>query len=221
MYDRFEQLLQEKQITAYKVAKDTKVDNSTLSKWKAGVITPSFQNLTRIAKYFDVSLDWLTGDSDERQLSSEWDAEYNQNGKLSDSLKRTDVLVVPILGVVPAGVPIEAIENVIDYLELEPSYIKDGVEYFALTVRGDSMSPKYVENDIVIVQITDDAPSGTDVIAYVNGFDATLKQLIKYENGNIELRALNPSYESKVYSSDETVGVCGVVRELRRKINLQ
>jgi SOS-response transcriptional repressor LexA len=48
-----------------------------------------------------------------------------------------------------------------------------------------------------------------------------LKRLYKYENGNIELRAINPQYESKTYTLDEAkltpVVICGVVKELRRK----
>ncbi len=66
MYDRFVQLLQEKEITAYRVSKDTGVTQTTLSDWKTGRATPRTATLQKIADYFDVTLDWLVGKSDYR-----------------------------------------------------------------------------------------------------------------------------------------------------------
>lgn len=70
MYDRFVQLLQEKGITAYRVSKDTGVTQTTLSDWKTGRATPKTATLQKIADYFDVSLDWIVGNSDTRQKSN-------------------------------------------------------------------------------------------------------------------------------------------------------
>lgn len=61
MYERFVELLQEKGITAYRVSKDTGVTQTTLSDWKTGRAVPKTATLQKIADYFDVSLDWLTG----------------------------------------------------------------------------------------------------------------------------------------------------------------
>lgn len=66
MYERFEQLLQENNLTAYKVSKLTGVATATLSDWKLGKSTPKTNKLQIIANFFDVSLSWLTGDSDNR-----------------------------------------------------------------------------------------------------------------------------------------------------------
>ncbi len=63
MYTRFMQLLQEKDITAYRVSKETGVTQTTLSDWKTGRATPKTATLQKIADYFGVSLDWLTGKS--------------------------------------------------------------------------------------------------------------------------------------------------------------
>lgn len=71
MYDRFVQLLQEKGITAYRVSKETGVTQTTLSDWKTGRATPKTATLQKIADYFDVSLDWLVGNSNTRQKSNE------------------------------------------------------------------------------------------------------------------------------------------------------
>lgn len=130
-------------------------------------------------------------------------------------------IIARVLGRIPAGVPIEAIEDVLDEEELDPRQFSAEHVYFGLMVRGDSMYPEYLDGDIVIVQQADDAESGKDVVAYVNGYEATLKRMYKYENGNIELRAINPQYESKTFTPGEVeeipVAVKGFVRELRRK----
>lgn len=71
-------------------------------------------------------------------------------------------------------------------------------------------------------QKAEDADSGKDVIAIVNGNDATLKKLIKYDNGSVELRPLNPEYKSVTFTAEEVltmpITILGFVRELRRKI---
>lgn len=66
MYERFMQLLQERNITAYRVSKETGVTQTTLSDWKTGRGTPRTATLQKIADYFNVSLDWLTGNSEYR-----------------------------------------------------------------------------------------------------------------------------------------------------------
>lgn len=76
MYERFMQLLQEKDITAYRVSKDTGVTQTTLSDWKTGRATPKTITLQKIADYFEVSLDWLVGNSDTRQNSNELNDVY-------------------------------------------------------------------------------------------------------------------------------------------------
>lgn len=75
MYERFMQLLQEKNITAYRVSKETGVTQTTLSDWKTGRGTPKTATLQKIADYFSVSLDWLTGKSKYRNENE--GIEYN------------------------------------------------------------------------------------------------------------------------------------------------
>lgn len=61
MYERFNELLKEHNVTAYKVGKDTGISTTTLSEWKNGKYTPKMDKLQKIAKYFDVSVDYLLG----------------------------------------------------------------------------------------------------------------------------------------------------------------
>lgn len=61
MYENFEKLLKERGISAYKVAKDTGIGTATLSNWKTGKYTPKADKLQKIADYFGVTLEYLTG----------------------------------------------------------------------------------------------------------------------------------------------------------------
>jgi len=59
MYDKFEQLLQERGVTAYKVAKETGVATATLSSWKNGEYVPKVDKLQLLAEYFGVSVEYF------------------------------------------------------------------------------------------------------------------------------------------------------------------
>lgn len=65
MYKRFENLLKEKGVTAYRVAEETGIAPSTLSDWKAGRYTPKVDKLTILANYFGVTLGYMLGDGDD------------------------------------------------------------------------------------------------------------------------------------------------------------
>lgn len=128
-------------------------------------------------------------------------------------------LQIPVLGTVLAGIPISAVEDILDYEEIDSSFQSQG-EFFALRIKGDSMQPKMDDGDVVIVRQQSDANSGDTVIVLVNGDDATCKKLQKTENG-IMLVSTNPNYLPMFYSNEEIatkpVVILGKVVELRSK----
>ncbi len=124
---------------------------------------------------------------------------------------------IPVYGKVAAGIPIEAVENIIDFEDIPSTW--DG-EYAALKVKGNSMSPRIEDGDVIICRVTNDAESGDIVVALINGQDATVKKLIKNPDG-IVLQPLNPSYEplyfSKAAQASTPVVIWGKVVENRQK----
>ena len=125
---------------------------------------------------------------------------------------------IPVLGRVAAGIPINAITEIIDTEEISEDMAKTG-DFFALQIQGDSMEPK-ISNGDVIVRQQDDAETGDTVIALINGDDAVCKRLRKYKEG-LELISTNPSY-APLYFDEETiknkpVKIIGKVVELRAK----
>ena len=153
-----------------------------------------------------------------------WEEESPTLDDLSTHKTFPITIRIPVLGSVPAGIPIEAVENMDweDWEEIPSSWLTGDREYFGLKVQGDSMYPKYLDKDTVIVRKSSTCNSGDDCIVYVNGYDATLKTIILNEDGSMELRPKNPEYSPRTYTSQEVadlpVSICGVVVELRRKI---
>lgn len=129
-------------------------------------------------------------------------------------------VTINVLGRVAAGIPIEAIENIVDTEEITQEMASGG-DFFGLKVRGDSMEPRIYEGDVLIVKKQNDAENGDIVIALVNGNEATCKRLFKYSEG-INLISLNNKYDPMQFTNKEIaekpVRIIGKVVELRGKL---
>lgn len=204
---RLKQLRNEKKINQRELANFLKVAPSTISMYESGQREPNFEVLESLADFFNVDLNYLLGKSDKTTKL------MLENEQKSQGLK------IPVLGTVAAGIPISAVEDILDYEEVPQSWESQG-EFFALKIKGDSMEPKIDDGDVVIVRQQSDANSGDTVIALVNGDDATCKKLQKTENG-IMLVSTNPNYLPMFYSNEEIltkpVVILGKVVELRSK----
>lgn len=185
--------------TQSEVAKAIGVDRSTYAKYESGASEPSFEMLQRLADHFGVPRSRLLGEAE---------------------TPRSDrVITIPVLGRVAAGIPIEAIEEIIDYEELDAEEYGHG-EYFGLKIAGQSMEPKISDGDVVIVRRQPDVESGEIAVVLVNGYDATVKRIKKSSQG-VTLLPSNPAYEPLYYSNEEIerlpVVIVGKVVELRAK----
>ncbi len=109
-------------------------------------------------------------------------------GRITEGVSR-----IPLVGSAPAGVPIDAIENVEGEFAVDNSFLPKG-ESFTLTVKGDSMTKAGILNgDIVLVKKQQDATSGDIVVALING-EATIKRYFK-EAGQVRLQPENDSFK--------------------------
>ncbi len=143
-------------------------------------------------------------------------------GELMSGHKPTESvkgIKIPVLGYVRAGIPIEAVEEILDYEEISIDMASKG-EHFALSIKGDSMEPRITEGDVVIVRKQDIVENGELAVVLVNGNDATVKKFYMNENG-VTLISTNPSYEPFYYSKEQVeklpVQIIGKVVELRAK----
>lgn len=128
--------------------------------------------------------------------------------------------VVFVYGTIPAGIPMECIEDIIDTEEISADMLKGGKQYFGLKIKGNSMYPDYLDGDTIILEKTDDCESGDECCVMINGSDGTFKKVIKNENGII-LQPLNSEYQPMFYTNEQIkslpVRIIGKVVELRRK----
>lgn len=128
--------------------------------------------------------------------------------------------VVFVYGTIPAGIPMECIEDILDTEEISADMLKGRKQYFGLKIKGDSMEPDYLDGDVIIFQKQDDCENGDDCVVMVNGNDGTFKRVFKNENGII-LQPLNNKYQPMIYSNEQIetlpVKILGVFEELRRK----
>jgi repressor LexA len=192
--------LSSRNITQMDLADYMKVSQTTVSNWCNGIKMPRMNKIDKICEYLNIKR------SDLMELSS---------NKTSNRANRINVL-----GSVPAGVPLEAIEDIVDFEDIPEEWLTGSREYFGLKIKGDSMYPKYIDGDTIIVRKQPNCESGQDAVVYVNGYDATLKRVIKQQFG-IMLQPLNPDFEPKIYDyNDELnpVTILGVVVEIRRKV---
>lgn len=201
--NRVKELRKQKHITQEELGKVLDIQKAAISKYENGRAEPSTEVLKKMSAYFGVSIDYLLGNSPAK-LSAQ---------KLGRGVR------IPVLGRVVAGIPIEAVEEILDYEEITPELAATG-EFFALQVKGDSMLPKLEEGDVVIVKKQADVETGDIAIVLVNGDEATIKQ-VKKVTGGIMLYGFNPDvYEPHFYSNQQIeelpVRILGKVIESRR-----
>lgn len=187
------------------IVKEFDISASTVSDWFNGLSFPRPDKIKLIAKFLGIPPAWLT---EERTANRH-------------QVSNTPLSKVPVLRRIPAGIPIEAIEDILDFEEIPKKWINSDKYYFALQIDGDSMYPKYEKGDIVIFQKTNYCENGQHCAVIVNGNDATFKKILKSEVG-ITLVPLNDNYEPVFYSNKQIrelpVTIIGVAKEIRRKL---
>ena len=173
----------------------TGIDKGSIHHYLNGTYNPNGEKLTKLAAALGVSPDWLLGRDVEEKRSAPAKAG------------------IPIVGKVAAGVPILAEQNVVGYLPAEEPL----AGLFALTIKGDSMSPRIMDGDVVIVRRQESAEDGDVVIALVDD-EATCKVLRRSSYG-VTLVPFNSAFLPLVYAKDqaERLRILGVVVESRHR----
>nr|DAU25593.1 MAG TPA: Repressor protein CI [Caudoviricetes sp.] len=193
--DRVKLLADRKKISLPQLEQELGFGNATIVKWDKS--TPKADKLKKVADYFNVSMEYL----------------------MDGNIEKPKGVQIPVLGDVAAGIPIEAIEDILDYEEIDEDLSSKG-EFFGLRIKGNSMSPRIQSGDVVIVRVQPDAESGDIVIAKVNGDDACCKKLLKHADG-ITLLSFNQDYEPLSFNKQDIislpVSIIGKVVELRGK----
>lgn len=176
-------------------------------------IAPTLDSVKYISNAMNMPIDDLLKILDDEQ-------EFKLNEDISANNLNNKI---PILGAVKAGYDWLAEENIIGYItdkDTVKDYEKNINEYYALKVIGDSMLPLLSQGDLVIVHNQDDIESGQTAVVLINGEEATVKKVIKTNDG-IELHAMNPYYPIKKFTFEDMkripVKIIGRVKEAKIK----
>lgn len=200
MPERLRSVRRSRGMTQEELAELVSISQKSIAAYERGIRDPGSDMVAKLADVLGVTTDYLLGIEAERGDS---------NG-----------IRVPVFDSIRAGIPTEAIDDVIDWEEIPKAWTTGGKEYFAVRLSGDSMFPEYQDRDVVIFRRTQECETGDDCAVRINGTDATFKRVRLLDSGMV-LQPLNPAYSPLMYTADQVrdlpVEIIGVGVELRRR----
>lgn len=204
--DKLKYLRFQKEWSQEEMADFLETSKQVISRYENSQTTPKIDVAIKYANKLNVSVDALID---------------NTKSELDLFIKKKPPIrcLVPVLGKVTAGIPIDAVEYIVDYEEISEEMASKG-DYFGLQIKGDSMEPKFSEGDVVIVRKQSTIQSGEIAIVLINGDEATIKKVMLFEGG-INLVPSNQAYQVITFTNDQIeklpVQILGKVVELRAK----
>ncbi len=204
-----------KNISMMQAAKELSLPYTTYVNYEKGVREPSSETLIKIANYFGVSVDYLIGRSETKNIYT-----FEQNTPQITQ----DTVTFPVIGDIAAGFDQIAVESWSgETIEVPASYLKGHSkdDFFVLAVSGDSMYPFYLNGDKVLILKQSTVANSGDIGAVIYDDEcATLKKVELINSDYIKLVPINPIYQP-IEIKGEAVDHCriiGVPRLLVREI---
>ena len=207
--ENMKRLRLEKGMTLADVGEKIGVRNATVQRYESGEIKNiKHETIVKLATLFGVTPSELMG----------WKATTPAAPAPRPQKKGVRI---PVFSSIPAGIPIEAVEDIIDYEEINAELARTG-EFLALLIRDESMQPVLFVDDVVIVRKQATAETGDIAVILIDGDAATVKKVHR-NHGGVMLIGYNAAiYEPHFYTNDEIeslpVQILGKVIELRRKL---
>lgn len=202
-------LVSESGMTDKQFAESLGINPKTISVWRRGTIKSYLKYIDKIAEMFSVSSDYLLGKSPVRHSSME----------IYEASER-DTVPIPIVGNVAAGYQAYAATDIEGYELVNSEIIKDGFEYAWLRVKGDSMSPLILENDLVLIRLQDEVDSGDLAVVIVDEEDGVIKR-VQFGMNKVTLISENSEkYPPRIFAGKETshIRIWGKAIDLKRKL---
>lgn len=194
-----------------KLAEMIDVNQTTIARWEDENRIPTIDKAIQVSNILNIPLDILVGKN--LQFDNVEPVNIDSN-----------IIKIPVFGTIKAGIPIESQSDIIDYVEIPKIWTRGGKKFYGLKISGDSMFPKYNEDDIVIFEQNDDTTlyHGKDVAIMINGTESTFKKLLVNEQG-IVLQPYNTGYDIMMFSKEDVeqfpIKVVGIAREKRTRID--
>ena len=194
-----------------KLAEMIDVNQTTIARWEDENRIPTIDKAIQVSNILNIPLDILVGKN--LQFDNVEPVNIDSN-----------IIKIPVFGTIKAGIPIESQSDIIEYVEIPKIWTRGGKKFYGLKISGDSMFPKYNEDDIVIFEQNDDTTlyHGKDVAIMINGTESTFKKLLVNEQG-IVLQPYNTGYDIMMFSKEDVenlpIKVVGKKKKKRTKID--
>ena len=209
-------LLEKKQSTQKDLAEYLNVSPSSINKWYNGKALPEMSKIDKICAFFGVNESDLLGYTPPETI------ELDEHPADPLDPRRKGVRV-PVLGYVAAGVPIEAVEDIVGYEEIPAEWVKNRDVFFGLVVRGASMYPQLIDGDIAIIKQTPTVESGEIAVVQLANLDVTLKKIKREPNGIWLIGYNKEIYPPRFFTNEEVrslpITILGKVMQIRRNLN--
>lgn len=187
------------------------LEKSTFSAWKAGKSASYKKYISQIAKFCNVSTDYLLNDTNNNSIQSN-----------IESLPNDNVYMIPVYENVSAGFGAYACSNVVDYIPLFISNPSDVKDMLCIKVTGDSMYPKIENGDIIVVRKQSSVDSGQIAVILIDtieGKEGVVKK-VTYGKDWIELISINPMYPPRHFEGIDILqlSIVGLVKQIIKNV---
>lgn len=223
MCDRFKNERLKSGLNQVELAKIFNVSKQTVSNWESGKRKPDTDTIFKLAQFFEVSTDYLLGNDKKQTDDTDIMNLKGDNIRFLKKVHESEMVKIPVLGAIRAGVPMYAEENIIDYEYVHQEELIMGEETFFLEVKGDSMiNARIHDGDRVRIRKQNFVENNGDIYAVnVNGDEATLKRVYVEKDG-IRLISENPAYPSMFFPAKDVetgyVNIVGKAVEVKIKL---
>ena len=191
--DRIKKYRKQNKMTQGDLGKLLGVAFTTVSSWERGANNPLMDNITKMARLWDVNVSDIIGDVNPQNLIP---------------VPKVDMVAIPVIGVIACGDPILADENIIGYRYHLRDKLPKG-QTFYLTAKGDSMEPKIPDGSDVLIRLQNDVEDGEIAAVLVNGdTEATLKR-VKKQGSIVMLVAENNAYAPYIVTKENPARILG------------
>lgn len=199
MANILKELRKERNETQSEIAANLKMSQQNYQKYEnADIGTIANATLVKFADYFGKSIEYMLGRTESKKKG----------------------VKIPVYSSIPAGIPVEQLDEVIVDEEEIPEKMASTGTYFCLVVSGDSMTPLVLNKDVAVIKKQDDCNTNEIAAVHINGDGATLKRIKKEKNG-LWLVPQNETYKPMFFKWEDVtnlpIRIIGKLVEIRRK----
>ncbi len=203
--ERIKKLRRQHGLTQEELGAKIGVQKAAIQKYEKGTVRNiKRDSLIKLATILNTTPEYLLG--------------WNEKPSNIYPVDESDMVLIPIVGRVAAGIQCLAETNIVDYEPVMRSDVRGSEQYIFLRVVGDSMYPVFIEDDLVLVRCQSSVDSGSYAVVTIDDEDGVVKRVV-YGDDWIELHSINPMYPVRRFEGEDVmrIRVCGLVREIKRK----